>query len=85
MNLLNNKGEYHIQLDECLENVQEFSQNGLKFLKIMKKEAKFQDGHYVLPLPLKSEINMPNNRSQVLQQLLQLKKTQKNDFNETRS
>ena len=66
-------------LAECLENVQEFSQNDVKFLKIMKKEAKFEDGHYVLPLPLKSEIDMPNNRSQVLHRLLQLKKRLQRD------
>ena len=41
------------------------SQNDIRFMKMMKRGITKEDGHYVLPLPLKHlEISFPNNRVQ---------------------
>lgn len=42
------------------------SQNDLKFLKIMESSIKQNaDGNYVMPLPFKEEVQLPDNKSQV--------------------
>ena len=40
------------------------------FLKLMDQETIKVDGHYVIPLPLKSkDVNLPNNRVLALKRL----------------
>ena len=41
-----------------------------QFLKLMDQETIKVDGHYVVPLPLKSkDVNLPNNRAFALKRL----------------
>ena len=39
------------------------SRNGRRFLDLMDQKAVKVDGHYELPLPLKDDIQIPNNRA----------------------
>ena len=48
----------------------EISHNDQQFLKLMDQETIKVDGHYVVPLPLKSkDVNLPNNRALALRRL----------------
>lgn len=50
------------------------SQQELKFLEILDRETiQEENGTYVMPLPFKSRPQLPNNRRQAVQRLLQLK------------
>ncbi|XP_057290844.1 uncharacterized protein LOC130613498 [Hydractinia symbiolongicarpus] len=54
---------------------EEISFEDRKFMQLMKKETKYEDGHYILPLPLNDpEIILPNNRKQAERRLEQLKR-----------
>jgi len=51
------------------------SQDDNKFLSIMEAEVKYEDGHYELPLPFRSdEVNLPDNRAQAMQRVNVAKK-----------
>ena len=53
----------------------EFSQEDVQFLKIMDANHKKVSGHYVLPLPFRSEkVDLPNNKALALKRLSLLKK-----------
>ena len=52
------------------EALGEISHDDLQFLKLMDQETIKVDGHYVVPLPLKSkDVNLPNNRVLALKRL----------------
>ncbi|XP_076057184.1 uncharacterized protein LOC143034699 [Oratosquilla oratoria] len=38
------------------------SQNDQKLINLWDKETRYEDGHYVLPIPWRGEPNLPNNR-----------------------
>ena len=50
------------------------SQEDIKFLNIMNKESKKVNGHYILPLPFKDNIKLPNNKAIALNRLNSLKR-----------
>ena len=52
------------------ETLGEISHDHQQFLKLMDQETIKVDGHYVVPLPLKSkDVNLPNNRALALRRL----------------
>ena len=52
------------------ETLGEISHDDQQFLKLMDQETIQVDGHYVVPLPLKSkDVNLPNNRVLALKRL----------------
>ena len=52
-----------------------------RFLEIMENECSMENGHYVLPLPFKSETDMPNNRYVAEKRLDYLKRKFAKDSN----
>ena len=52
----------------------EFSVEDQKVYERLKRQVKFRDGHYQLPLPWRSDEVMPNNKSMALGRLKHLKK-----------
>lgn len=55
-----------------IHNVETWSQEDFKFLKVMNEKVEFKDGHYILPLPLRNhEIKLPNNRTKKNQRMFE--------------
>ena len=53
----------------------EFSQDDVKFLKIMDANCQKVNGHFILPLPFRNEkVSLPNNKALALKRLNLLKK-----------
>ena len=77
------KDMFELHFHETIKekNQRTLSVEDRRFLKIMDQGIhKREDGHYKMPLPLKSEdVWLPNNKSQALRCLLQLKKRFKRD------
>ena len=48
--------------------------NDLKFLKLMDTKVQKKNGHYCLPLPLKINMSLPNNRIQAFRRLHSLRR-----------
>ncbi|XP_076056164.1 uncharacterized protein LOC143034106 [Oratosquilla oratoria] len=50
------------------------SQNDQKVINLWDKETRYEDGHYVLPIPWRGEPNLPNNRDVAERRLRSLHK-----------
>ena len=60
---------------ESYPGERELSREDEKFMEIADQNIRFQDGHYVLPLPFRAENPMmPNNKSHVLKRTLYQKR-----------
>ena len=56
------------------------SQDNKKFLNIVEKGTKLVNGHYEIPLPVRSqEVNLPNNRIQAVKRIDCLQKGMERD------
>ena len=67
-------------VDQVLNSVP-YSQEDKKFLSILENGVKFQDGHYVLPLPFRSQNpSLPNNKIVALRRLKSLTRRFDNDI-----
>ena len=55
-------------------DLDEISQNDLKFMKILQQNTKMTNGHFEVPLPFKCEVQLPNNRWIAMKRAETLKK-----------
>lgn len=70
--LLNN--QYNHDFNEATEDKEEMSREDVRFMEIMTKSVKLQDGHYSLDLPFKIEPSLPNNQVVAKQRILGLRR-----------
>ena len=52
----------------------DLSYNDVKFLRLMDNDVSKEDGHYCLPLPIKGNPHLPNNRTQAYRRLSSLQR-----------
>ena len=75
-----NEAPSRCESTKSTEKQNSYSQEDKKFMTMMENECQFVDGQYVLPLPFRNSITLPNNRNQAVQRANHLKrKLQKND------
>lgn len=67
---------------ECSQDDQpELSRDGIHtFVELVFNSVKLINGHYQIALPLRKEVNIPNNRSIARQRILNLRRRFKKDF-----
>ena len=71
-NDFNGKGAQTGKIDG---NIEQLSKNGKRFLEIVDAATKKNENDYEVPLPFKQKgIEIPNNRSQALKKMHQLKR-----------
>ena len=63
------------QIGKIDGNIEQLSKNDKRFLEILDAGTKKNGNHYEVPLPFKQKgIKIPNNRSQALKKMHQLKR-----------
>ena len=68
------------QIGKIDGNIEQLSKNDKRFLEILDAGTKKNGNHYEVPLPFKQKgIKIPNNRSQALKRMHQLKRRFKKD------